>query len=106
VHKAAETPAKKGQLRIFNQIMETFSANELAEKVQDVGRKLGYQVKIDHLENPRKEAEEHYYNPTYQGLIGLGVRPHYLTDEVLEGMMRVVEKFEGNIRKDVIFRGN
>ncbi|MCK4603470.1 MAG: NAD-dependent epimerase/dehydratase family protein [Deltaproteobacteria bacterium] len=105
VHKAAETPAKKGQLRIFNQIMETFSANELAEKVQDVGRKLGYQVKIDHLENPRKEAEEHYYNPTYQGLIGLGVKPHYLTDEVLEGIMRVVEKFEGNIRKDVIFRG-
>jgi UDP-sulfoquinovose synthase len=105
VHKAAETPAKKGQLRIFNQIMETFSVNELAEKVQDVGRKLGYQVKIDHLENPRKEAEEHYYNPTYQGLIGLGVKPHYLTDEVLEGMMRVVERFEGNIRKDVIFRG-
>ena len=62
--------------------------NELAEKVQDVGRKLGYQVKIDHLENPRKEAEEHYYNPTYQGLIGLGVKPHYLTDEVLEGMMK------------------
>ena len=105
VHKAEKNPAKKGQLRIFNQIMETFSANELAEKVQDVGRKLGYQVKIDHLENPRKEAEEHYYNPTYQGLIGLGVKPHYLTDEVLEGMMRVVEKFEGNIRKDVIFRG-
>jgi len=105
VHKAAETPAKKGQLRIFNQIMETFSANELAEKVQDVGRKLGYQVKIDHLENPRKEAEEHYYNPTYQGLIGLGVKPHYLTDEVLEGMMRVVERFKGNIRRDVIFKG-
>jgi UDP-sulfoquinovose synthase len=105
VHKAAETPAEKGQLRIFNQIMETFSANELAEKVQDVGRKLGYRVEIDHLENPRKEAEEHYYNPAYQGLIGLGVKPHYLTDEVLEGMMRVVEKFEGNIRKDVIFRG-
>ena len=100
-----ETPAKKRQLRIFNQIMETFSANELAEKVQDVGRKLGYQVKIDHLENPRKEAEEHYYNPTYQGLIGLGVKPHYLTDEVLEGIMRVVERFKGNIRKDVIFRG-
>lgn len=105
VHKAAETPAKKGQLRIFNQIMETFSANELAEKVQDVGRKLGYQVKIDHLENPRKEAEEHYYNPTYQGLIDIGVEPHYLTDDVLEGMFQVVEQYKSNIRKDVIFRG-
>jgi UDP-sulfoquinovose synthase len=88
---------KKGELRIFNQIMETFSVNELAEKVQRVGKRLGYDVEIDHLENPRKEAEEHYYNPAYQGLIGLGVKPHYLTDEVLEGMMRVVEEFKGGV---------
>ena len=105
VHMAEKTLAKKGELRILNQIMETFSVNELAEKVQRVGKRLGYEVEIDHLENPRKEAEEHYYNPTYQGLIELGVKPHYLTDEVLEGMMRLVERFKGNIRKDVIFRG-
>lgn len=105
VHKAAETPAKKGQLRIFNQIMETFSANELAEKVQRVSGSLGYEVRIDHLENPRKEAEKHYYNPTYQGLIEIGVKPHYLTDEVIEGMMRIVDQFKDNVRKDVIFRG-
>jgi UDP-sulfoquinovose synthase len=105
VHKAELTSAKKGELRILNQIMETFSANELAEKVQQVGTKLGYNVKIDHLENPRKEAEEHYYNPTYQGLVDIGVEPHYLTDEVLEGMFKVVEQYKDNIRKDVIFRG-
>jgi UDP-sulfoquinovose synthase len=70
-----------------------------------VGEKLGYEVQIDHLENPRKEAEEHYYNPTYQGLIDLGVVPHYLTDEVMEQMFRVVQKHKSNIRKEVIFRG-
>jgi len=105
VHMAEKAKAKKGELRIFNQIMETFSVNDLAEKIQRVGIKLGYEVEIDHLENPRREAEEHYYNPKYQGLLDIGVKPHYLTDEVLEGMMRVVEKFERNIRKDVIFRG-
>ena len=105
VYMSEKSPAQKGEFRIFNQIMETFSVNELAAKVQLVGEKLGYDVKIDHLENPRKEAEEHYYNPTYQGLIEMGVKPHYLTDEVLEGMIRVVEKFKNNIRKDVIFRG-
>ena len=105
VHKSEQTPAEKGELRIFNQIMETFSANELAEMVQKVGGKLGYDVKIDHIENPRREAEEHYYNPTYQGLMDIGVEPHYLTEDVLEGMMRIVERFKGNIRKDVIFRG-
>jgi UDP-sulfoquinovose synthase len=105
VHMAEKTPAKKGELRIFNQIMETFSANDLAEKVQRVGKTLGYDVKIDHLENPRKEAEEHYYNPTYQGLMEIGVEPHYLTDEVLAGMFQVAEAYKSNIRKDVIFKG-
>ncbi len=32
--------------------------NELAEKVQRVGMKLGIDVTIDHLENPRKEADQ------------------------------------------------
>ena len=105
VHKSEQTPAKAGELRIFNQIMETFSANELAEMTQRVGKKLGYEVEINHLENPRKEAEEHYYNPTYHGLIDIGVDPHYLTDEVMEEMFRVVEQYKDNIRTDVIFKG-
>jgi len=100
-----KTPPKKGELRIFNQIIETFSANDLAEMTQRVGRQLGYNVQINHLKNPRKEAEEHYYNPTYQGLVDIGVTPHYLTDEVLEPMFHIVEKYKANIRKDVIFRG-
>ncbi|MDY6823180.1 MAG: NAD-dependent epimerase/dehydratase family protein [Thermodesulfobacteriota bacterium] len=105
VAMAQKSPAKAGELRIFNQIMETFSVNELAEKVAVVGRRLGYDVNIDHLENPRKEAEDHYYNPIYQGLTGLGVEPHYLTDAVLERFFHAVEKHRENVRKDVIFRG-
>jgi len=105
VHMSEKTPAKAGELRIFNQIMETFSVNELAELTQRVGRKLGYDVTIKNIENPRKEAEEHYYNPTYQGLIDLGVEPHYLTEEVMESIFRVVAGYKDNIRQDVIFRG-
>jgi len=104
VHASEKTPARKGELRILNQIMETFSVNDLAEKVREVGIKLGYEVKIDHLENPRKEAEDHYYNPTYHGLIDLGVKPHYLTHHVLERMFQIVEQYKSNIRKDVIFK--
>ncbi len=105
VYKAFETPAKAGELRIFNQIMETFSVNELAEKVRAVGSARGHEVTVDHIENPRKEAEEHYYNPVYQGLIDIGVEPHYLTDEVLASFFEAVEKFRDNVRRDVIFRG-
>ena len=105
VYKACETPARAGELRIFNQIMETFSVNELAEKVSAIGNTRGHGVTIDHIENPRKEAEEHYYNPVYQGLIDIGVEPHYLTDTVLETFFEAVEKYRRNIRRDVIFRG-
>ena len=105
VHKAEQTPAKQGELRIFNQMMETFSANDLAEKTTRVGQSLGYDVQIEHLENPRKEMEEHYYNPTYQGLIEIGVEPHYLTDEVMAEIFRSVAQYKDQIRKDIIFRG-
>jgi UDP-sulfoquinovose synthase len=105
VHQSEQTPAQQGELRIFNQIMETFSANELAEKTARVGKSLGYDVQVDHLDNPRKEAEEHYYNPTYQGLIEIGVEPHYLTDDVMAGIFRSVAKHKDRIRKDIIFRG-
>ena len=105
VHKSEKTPAKQGELRIFNQMMETFSANDLAEKTARVGQSLGYDVQIEHLENPRKEMEEHYYNPTYQGLIEIGVEPHYLTDEVMAEIFRSVAQYKDQIRKDIIFRG-
>ena len=62
-------------------------------------------MEIQHLSNPRKEAEEHYYNPKYTGLLELGLEPHYLTDEVLEGMFKIVEKYKDNIKTHRIFRG-
>lgn len=105
VHIAHEKPANKGELRIFNQIMETFSVNELAEKVRSVGSDLGYKVKIKHIDNPRIEAEEHYYNPNYQGLKDLGVVPHLLTDEVIARMFSLVEHYKSTVRKEIIFRG-
>lgn len=102
---AEKTPARTGELRIFNQIMETFTANELAELTKTVGDSLGYNVKINHIKNPRKEAEEHYYNPKYQGLKDIGVIPHYLNEDVMKKMFRVVEFYRDNIRKDVIYKG-
>jgi UDP-sulfoquinovose synthase len=105
VYKSFENPADKGQLRIFNQIMETFSVNELADLTCRVGKTLGLDVQVQNLENPRKEAEEHYYNPTYHGLLDIGVEPHYLTDEVMAEMFQVVMRYKKNIRKDVIFKG-
>ena len=103
--QSANNPPEKGKLRIFNQITETFSANQLADLVQKVGISRGHNVEINSLPNPRKEAEEHYYNPTYQGLQDIGVVPHYLNDAVLHEFFDIVESHKESIRADTIFRG-
>jgi UDP-sulfoquinovose synthase len=105
VYLSATQPVKNGELRIFNQVTETFSVNELADKVCAVGNKLGYNVNINHIENPRKEKEEHYYNPKYTGLLELGLKPNYLTDDELTGIFRKVEQYKDQINRDAIFRG-
>lgn len=105
VEHAAKKPAGTGELRIFNQIMETFSVNELAARIKLVGDARGYSVEIKSIENPRKEAEEHYYNPKYQGLKDLGVKPTFLSEDVLSGFFAVVEKYSSNIRSEVIYSG-
>lgn len=105
VYLAASHSPERGELRIFNQVTETFSVNELAAKVVAVGQSLGYQVQVQQLPNPRVEKEEHYYNPTYTGLLALGLQPHYLTDEVLRDMFQVVAQHQANINRRAIFRG-
>jgi UDP-sulfoquinovose synthase len=105
VYLSAVQPAAYGELRIFNQVTEVFSVNQLAGMVQRVGRELGYDVRIHHVENPRKEKEDHYYNPKYTGLVELGLTPHYLGDEILAHMFNVLGPYQNRINRDVIFRG-
>jgi UDP-sulfoquinovose synthase len=105
VRLSIENPADKGELRVFNQFTETFSVNEIADRVLACGARNGIDVKIEALDNPRKELEEHYYNPTHTGLLDLGLEPHFLTDETLDEMLQIVLKHKDRIRKEVIFRG-
>jgi UDP-sulfoquinovose synthase len=104
VRLSLENPAKQGELRIFNQFVETFSVNELAEKVQRAGNNMDLNVTIQSVENPRVEAEDHYYNPAHTGLLELGLEPHYLTDEVLAQMIKAVLKHKDKIKRDQIYR--
>jgi UDP-sulfoquinovose synthase len=105
VYLAASQPAEKGQLRVLNQFTEKFSLNQLANKVKTVGDRLGYNVAIEHLENPRVEKEDHYYNIHYTGLSNLGLQPLYLTDEIIEDFFSTVEKYRDNINKSIFYKG-
>jgi len=81
---------------------QIFSVNQSTEKV---GEEAGLDVKINNIENPRIEAEEHYYKPLHTGLLELGLKPHPLTDEVLARMIEIVLRYKANIKKHAIFRG-
>jgi len=105
VHASEQNPAKFGDLNIYNQIMEAFTVNQIAMLTLEAGQELGYDVKIKNIENPRIELEEHYYNPTYQGLIELGVKPNYLTKNSMKEMFEIVSQYKGGIKSDVIFKG-
>jgi len=94
---ACENPPGRGELRIMNQFTETFSVNELASRVCRVAQARGLNPRIQTLENPRKEAEEHYYNPTHSSLLELGLQPHFMTDEVLDAMLEEVLKYRQEI---------
>lgn len=105
IRLSLENPAGQGELRVFNQFTETFSVNELAERVRACGARNGLEVRINAIDNPRKELEEHYYNPAHTGLLELGLEPHFMTDEVLDQMLDIVLRYRDRIRPDTIFRG-
>ena len=105
IRLALENPPNVGELRILNQFVETFSVNELAQRVQTVGLQIGLDVEIQSVENPRLESEKHYYNPAHSGLLELGLKPHYLTDDVLAEMIEIVSRHKDKIKTDNIFRG-
>ena len=102
VYLAAQNAPGAGKMNIFNQFVETFSVNDLAERVKKAGGNLDVDVKIKSIENPRKELEDHYYNPAHSGLLDLGLKPHYLTDEILTRMLEQVLSFKDNIKKNQI----
>lgn len=103
VQLAAENPAKHGELRILNQVTETFSVNELAAKVSDAAKSIGIDVTIKSIDNPRKEKEDHYYNVVHTGLLDLGLEPHLMTQEVLVQMLEVVRKHSDGIDSRKVF---
>lgn len=97
VRLAAANPPEPGRLRILNQFTETFTVKELAQKVQKAGRAAGIEVRVEHIPNPRKEMEEHYYNPAHTGFTELGLQPHLLDDATMEALLAKVLRYRETI---------
>jgi UDP-sulfoquinovose synthase len=80
---AVENPPEKGEYRVLNQFAELFSVEQLADKVAAAANSMGLSITVDHIQNPRIEAEEHYYNPDHQRLFDLGYQPSSIEDELV-----------------------
>ncbi|MDR7300468.1 NAD-dependent epimerase/dehydratase family protein [Haloactinomyces albus] len=88
IRLAAENPAESGEFRVFNQMTESFSVGEIAKVVAN-----GYDgaVDVEHLDNPRVEQAEHYYNVVHTGLVELGLQPHLLSNTLIDSLFQVAE---------------
>ena len=94
---ALENPAAPGEFRVFNQFTEQFSVNQLAAIVERVGAAKGINVSVDTVQDPRIEAEEHYYNATHTKLVEFGLQPHLLTDEVVADLLDTIQRYKDRI---------
>jgi UDP-sulfoquinovose synthase len=94
VELAVLHPADEGEMRVFNQFTEQFSVLELAQHVQKAGAEVGIDVRVESIDNPRFELEEHYYNATHTKLLDLGLVPHLLSETLIESMFAELERFK------------
>jgi UDP-sulfoquinovose synthase len=100
VNLALENPAEQGEFRVFNQFTESFSVRDMAQMVKQASANP---VEIaEGLANPRVEREEHYFNAANTKLLDLGLEPHLLTNDVIAGMLELVERHKERVDPDAI----
>ncbi len=90
---AVEHPPAAGEYRVLNQFDAAYSVNELAEITALVAREFGLSPTIAHPPDPRVEAEQHYYQPIHDRLIGLGYRRSRELEEVVREIFRDLRRF-------------
>lgn len=99
---AVDNPASRGEMRVFNQFTEQWSVNQLAEIVSREGKKLGLNVQVTSVPNPRVEAEEHYYNAKHTKLVELGLQPHLLQDSMIDSLLEFATTYKSRVRMELI----
>lgn len=94
VRLAAENPPERGQFRVYNQMTESYSVADIAKVV---AASYPEPVEIDYLDNPRVEADNHYYNVVHTGLPALGLDPHLLSDTLISSLFDITEQHKHRV---------
>jgi UDP-sulfoquinovose synthase len=96
---ACENPAGRGEFRVFNQMTESLSITEMADIIARVSPDP---VRVEHLDNPRVEEENHHYNVVHSGLVELGLEPHLLSDTLLESLLHITKRYAYRVRPEAM----
>jgi UDP-sulfoquinovose synthase len=94
IRLASENPAERGEFRVFNQMTESMSIKQIAETI---AREFPGESSIEHVDNPRVELYDHYYNVTHQALENLGLKPTLLSTTLIDQLFDVVERHRDRV---------
>ena len=83
-------PAAGDQVKVFNQVTETYRVRELAELISSLTG-----VDVANLPNPRKEAAENDLNVSRDKFQALGLNPTLLSEGLLEESRDIAQKYAG-----------
>jgi UDP-sulfoquinovose synthase len=97
IELAVTNPAQRGEMRVYNQFTEQFTVLEVAELTQRAAGDVGFDVEIAHVDNPRVELEDHYYNAANTKLRELGLKPHYLGEELVRSMLTTIDRYKDRV---------
>ena len=91
---ASENPARRGEFRVFNQMTEQMSVRQIAETI---AKEFPGDAVVEHVENPRVELENHYYNAKHTALEDLGLKPTLLSMTLIDHLFDVVERHKDRV---------
>ena len=94
IRLASENPANRGEFRVFNQFTESLSVRQIAETIAE---EYPGEATIETVENPRVEAEDHYYNAKHTALVDLGLKPTLLSMTLIDHLFDVVERHKDRV---------
>ncbi len=94
VELACLNPAETGEFRVFNQFTESFIVHQTGRTWWPTPTREGRRSSTS---SPRVEKEEHYYRAAHTKLLDLGLLPHLLTEETLQSLLAMVERFKDRV---------
>ncbi len=99
IQLACENPADRGEFRVFNQITEFMSLQQIADTIMEASPDA---ARVEYVDNPRVELENHHYNVVHTGLVGLGLEPHLLSDTLIESLFEITKRYAHRVRREAM----